>query len=110
MLGIPFGGHDNLAPLLLDEQFAEFPLRRDFTAPERASYAANLLKERHEQAMLDAVGATHASPANETQTVGQADRLPDEEIADEPSAPRNNEGEHGGPLHQKEEDTPGGGA
>jgi hypothetical protein len=101
MLGIPFSGHDDLAPLLLDEQFSDFPLRRDFKPPERASYAANLLRERHEQAMLAAVGAgnagaTPASPAM-PQSIGGAGG---------PARDSGNEGGHSGPPHQQ----PGGSA
>jgi len=55
MLGIPFSGNENLAPLLLDEQFPGFPLRRDFEPPKRESFAEKLLKDREEQALLKAL-------------------------------------------------------
>ncbi|MCH7472253.1 NADH-quinone oxidoreductase subunit C [bacterium] len=58
MLGIPFDENDNLVPLLLDEQFAGNPLKLGFEDKPREDYAAALLKERHEQAMLDAARAT----------------------------------------------------
>jgi len=88
MLGIPFSGHDNLAPLLLDEQFNDFPLRRDFAAPERPNYAAGLLRERDEQALLAAVEAAPALPTTADQSVGQAARLPDAGTAGGPPAPQ----------------------
>ena len=52
MLGIPFSGNDNLKPLLLDEQFPGYPLRRDFESPQRGDFAAGLLQERSEAAVM----------------------------------------------------------
>ena len=66
MLGIPFSNHPELRPLLLDEQFVGFPLRRDFLPPARESFAAHLLRERHEKAMLDALGGRPSLAANES--------------------------------------------
>lgn len=72
MLGIPFAGHDNLAPLLLDEQFAGFPLRRDFTPPARESYAETLLRQRHEAALLAAVAVGDTAVSIESPAGTQA--------------------------------------
>ena len=73
MFGIPFAGNENLAPLLLDEQFQGFPLRRDYAMPPRESYAARLLRERHEAAMEDAlVGRTAVSAILGSRTVPSA--------------------------------------
>lgn len=88
MLGIPFSGHDNLAPLLLDEQFSDFPLRCDFAAPELPSYASELLREREEQALLDLVDSGAAVPGRQ----GHMDE----------------EGGQGRPPHQPNEDISGG--
>jgi hypothetical protein len=66
MFGIPFSGHADLCPLLLDEQFTGFPLRRDFVPPSRESFAARLLRDRHEAAMIDALGGRPSLAANES--------------------------------------------
>jgi NADH:ubiquinone oxidoreductase subunit C len=63
MLGIPFSGNENLAPLLLEEQFPGFPLRRDFKPPAREKYADALLKDRVETTLLDALVGAGLSPA-----------------------------------------------
>ena len=104
MLGLRFTGHDNLAPLLLSDQFAQFPMRLGYEAPARESYAARLLKERHEQAMLSAitdqpgVGATPVSPAtmgsSDTQRATQASPLQDDN--DDVPADENERGGDGG--------------
>jgi NADH:ubiquinone oxidoreductase subunit C len=51
MLGVPFAGNA-LDPLLLDESFVGFPLRSDYDFHTAESFAQQLLRERHEAALL----------------------------------------------------------
>ena len=118
--GIPFAGHDNLAPLLLDEQFVGFPLRRDYQPPQRPDYAGQLLKSREDEALMGMalaaqrgtpmtkleleeqraqmgadVGATHASPERTDQA--------ETPRATHASPRQDDDGGHGGPPHQRGE-------
>jgi NADH:ubiquinone oxidoreductase subunit C len=102
MLGVPFAGHENLKPLLLEEQFAGNPLRKDYMPAGQAagisesgesadggeSFAARLLRERHEAGMVAALHNVGQGPRAEGQgnaytaaddkpgPVGQASGLP----------------------------------
>ena len=53
LFGIVFAGSDNITPLLLDEQFQGFPMRRDYKVAARKDYAAGLLEARHFAALLE---------------------------------------------------------
>jgi NADH:ubiquinone oxidoreductase subunit C len=63
MLGVPFAGNENLKPLLLDEQFAGNPLRKDYTLPHMPVYADGLLRQRHEAGLMDALSNVSANNA-----------------------------------------------
>ncbi len=76
MLGVPFAGHENLRPLLLEEQFAGNPLRLDYVPAGQAAgisesggsssggetYAARLLRERHEAGLMDVLNGVAGMP------------------------------------------------
>jgi len=53
--GIPFAGNANLRGLILDPQLQGFPLRREFRAAAHPNYAAELLQERHDSAVEEAL-------------------------------------------------------
>ena len=82
LLGLPFAGNENLAPLFLEEQFPGFPLRRDYQPPAREDFAGELLRERHETAMLDALvgeqGVAQASLLAEDDREHRGSRYPEE--------------------------------
>lgn len=54
LVGIPFSGNEALSPLFLEDSFAGHPLRTDFELTPAPDYAAELLKDRREAALLDA--------------------------------------------------------
>ena len=56
--GIPFAGNANLVGLILDPQLQGFPLRRDFQPAAHPNYAEELLRERHDHAVEDALNDT----------------------------------------------------
>ncbi|MBN2082686.1 NADH-quinone oxidoreductase subunit C [bacterium] len=101
MTGIPFAGHDNLAPLLLDEQFVGFPLRRDYEPPKRPDYAGALLKSREEQALLGlALAAQRGTPMTKLEL--------EEQRAQMGSPQQDDDREHGGSRYSNNDNTSGG--
>ena len=95
MLGLRFTGHDDLRPLLLDGQFPHFPLRQGYEAPRREAYAARLLNERHERAMLAALGKGGGEVVGPDSVPVRADET------------KGDEDGHGDPSHQDPEDSGG---
>lgn len=63
MYGLPFSGNERLTPLLLDETFAGHPLRRDYAPPAWPNFAAALLRQRHEAALLAGLHSTPTAGA-----------------------------------------------
>ena len=57
--GIPFSGNDNLGGLILDPQLRGFPLRRDFQQASHPNYAEDLLQQRHDDFVEEAMDDTH---------------------------------------------------
>jgi NADH:ubiquinone oxidoreductase subunit C len=70
MLGIPFKNNDQLEPLLLPETLNEHPLRLDYAPQPPADYACELLKQRHEEALLDLIKDAQPTAADEAPAGG----------------------------------------
>jgi NADH:ubiquinone oxidoreductase subunit C len=100
MLGVPFAGNENLKPLLLEEQFAGNPLRKDFDMLRPSAYAQELLRQRHERGMVEALHAVGRTAVSASNAADVATRTTEDESRTGPSAPREDDGGQGRPPHQ----------